>query len=427
MNEILIILILIAANGFFAMSEFAIVSARQIRLEQRSAHGNLGARQALELTRDPTKFLSTIQIGITLIGLLTGVFGGAQVADLLGGLLDQTILGVYGHPVAYFIVIIVITYLTLVFGELLPKTLALKNAEGVAAFVSRPMKWIAVLATPVVKILSLSTDLLAKLFGISGHKEPAVTEEEIKSIIAMGKKHGIVSAKEAEFIARVFQAADSHVREIMTPRTAIVWIDRRMTVGQFLEFNARQSYSHFPVCDGALDMVQGMLAVKDVLRAVGNDQVTEQDLVMKVSQSAYYVPETKDILDLMEEMRQNGKSIALLVDEFGNTSGLVNYKQLIGELVGQVRQEGSQEPIRTLGNGVTQINGSLRITEANSRLALGLPESDDYDTVAGFVLKELGHIARKGDQVKLGNLSLEVSEVFGQRIGWVSLIRSNKP
>jgi len=421
--EVIIVVVLILANGIFAMAEFAVVSARKTRLEQRAAKGDHNAKVALELANDPTRFLSTIQIGITLIGILTGAFGGARIAEALGDQLTQTFLGSYGDPVAFGLVIAVITYLTLVIGELLPKNLALRNPEGTAALLAPPMKLLSKVAAPMVNALAASTEFFIGLFGKGGQHEPLVTEEEIKALISVGKKTGVVSGMEADVLMRVFRAADRDVRNILTPRSQIVWVDKRMTVGEFLVFNSRQYFSHFPVCDGSLDKLIGMLDVRELLRVTGSGKVSNDDPVERWLQPAYYAVETKDVLELLEEMRRNGHTMAVVIDEFGGVSGIVTFNQLVGEIVGRIKQKGIEKPKHSLKDGIAHINGVMRVDEANRELGLHLPVGESYETVAGLIMDKLGHIPQKGERIAIGGVEMEVAEVSGPRIVKVTIIK----
>ncbi|MBM3132550.1 MAG: HlyC/CorC family transporter [Chloroflexi bacterium] len=423
MVEVIIVVVLILANGIFAMAEFAVVSARKTRLEQRAAKGDHNAKVALELANDPTRFLSTIQIGITLIGILTGAFGGARIAEALGDQLTQTFLGSYGDPVAFGLVIAVITYLTLVIGELLPKNLALRNPEGTAALLAPPMKLLSKVAAPMVNALAASTEFFIGLFGKGGQHEPLVTEEEIKALISVGKKTGVVSGMEADVLMRVFRAADRDVRNILTPRSQIVWVDKRMTVGEFLVFNSRQYFSHFPVCDGSLDKLIGMLDVRELLRVTGSGKVSNDDPVERWLQPAYYAVETKDVLELLEEMRRNGHTMAVVIDEFGGVSGIVTFNQLVGEIVGRIKQKGIEKPKHSLKDGIAHINGVMRVDEANRELGLHLPVGESYETVAGLIMDKLGHIPQKGERIAIGGVEMEVAEVSGPRIVKVTIIK----
>ena len=424
MIELAIILALILANGVFAMSEFAVVSARKALLEQRSGLGDKGAGVALDLANSPTRFLSTIQIGITLVGVLTGAFGGARVANALGDVLAPTFVGTWSDPVAFGIVVTSITYLTLIFGELLPKNLALRNPEGTAATLAPAMKFMSKAAAPAVWLLSISTVLLLRILGKGGDVRTGVTEEEIKAMVGEARETGIVTDCEARFILRVLRAADRQVREVMTPRVRVVWVEHDMTFGRFLEFNSRHYFSHVPVCDGDLDRVVGILTVADILETLGAGVPTET-LVGQLASPPFYVPVTKNLLELVEEMRSGGHTVVLLVDEFGAVSGLATYKQLTGHLVGRMVQDGEEEAVRRIDENVLHLDGSIPIHDANYRLGLNIPDQTEYDTIGGFLMWKLGRIPETGDRVVLGEFEMEVTLMDGHRVSSLQVTRTS--
>jgi putative hemolysin len=282
--ELLLISCLILANGLFAMAEFAVVSARKPRLQYQAQRGNAGAQAALELATAPNNFLSTVQIGITLIGILAGAFGGARVAARLGDYLaDVPMLANHADGISFSIVVTAITYLSLVLGELAPKRLALTHPEAIACTLARPMIPLSRLTAPIVHLLSLSTELVLTVLGARHSTQPAVTEEELRALISTSRESGLIHEQESDLLLKVLRAGDRLVKEIMTPRTETVWIDQKMQLSEFLEFNALQYYNHFPVCDGNLDKVVGMLSVKDVLRASGHGELQPTDYVGKLA------------------------------------------------------------------------------------------------------------------------------------------------
>jgi putative hemolysin len=421
----LIILFLILTNGLFAMAEFAVISARKPRLQYQVQRGNVGAQAALDLANAPTNFLSTIQIGITLIGILAGAFGGARVAARLDNyLVNVPLVGNYAAAISFGVVVTTIAYLSLVLGELVPKRLALIHPEAIACALARPMSLLSRLAAPIVHLLSLSTELVLTVLGARHSTQPAVTEEEVRDLISTGRESGILYEREADLLLRVLRAGDRLVRELMTPRTEAIWIDQKMQLSEFLEFNAPQYYNHVPVCDGNLDRVVGMLSVKDVLRASGgHGELQGTDYVGKFARPAYLVRETKRALELLYEMSQKGESVALAVDEFGGIAGLITFEQLVSEVVGWVRQEEGEE-FRVIDEDTIQVKGTMRIDDFNNKLGLGLglPEGE-YETVAGFIINRLDRIPEEGDRVDYNGLQLVVSESRGPRVEQVTVIR----
>jgi len=421
MFEVGIIAVLILANGVFSMAEFAVVSARRTKLQHRADQGDQGALAALILGQSPTRFLSTVQIGITLIGILSGAFGGARIAeDISPALAGLPYVGAYNEEIAFAVVVAVIVFASLIIGELVPKQLALSHPETIASALSRPMMLVAKLFAPVAAVLSVTTHLALRILGIKQNPEPGITEEEIKSLISHGRRTGAVQDTEAYMLLRVFRAGGRHVGDIMTRRSKIVWIDRRMTVAEFLMFNSHQYFSHFPVCDGSVDNMVGMLSVKEFVKASGQGVIDPAGPIERYAHPAYFVPETKEVLELLHEMRQNGMSTGVVVDEFGGIAGMVTYKQLVGEIVGQSRQEGAEETVRPVSDTEFQIDGSMRIDELNEMLNLEIPDGE-YETVAGFVMSELGSIPSKGDRLSYGALTFVVSQTRGPRIEKVTV------
>jgi putative hemolysin len=420
--ELLIILFLILANGLFAMTEFAVVSARKPRLQYLAQRGNRGAQAALELTNDPTNFLSTVQIGITLIGILAGAFGGVRVANRLDDwLINVPLVGDYAEAVSFVVVVTAITYLSLVLGELAPKRLALIHPEAIACTLARPMNLLSRITGPIVQLISFSTELVLTVLGARHSTQPLVTDEELRALISTGHESGIIHEREAQLLLRVLRAGDRLVNEIMIPRTETVWIDQKIQLSEFLEFNALHYYNHFPVCDGNLDKVVGVLSVKEVLRASAHGELQSSDQVAKLAQPAYFVPETKRGLELLYEMNQNGEEVALAIDEYGGTAGFITFDHLVAEVVGRVRQEEGKE-FRIIDEDTIQVEGTMRIDDANEMLELGLPEGE-YETVAGFIINRLKRLPDEGDSLDYNGLRLVVSESRGPRVEQVTVIR----
>jgi putative hemolysin len=420
--ELSIILCLILANGLFAMAEFAVVSARKPRLQYLAQRGNLGAQAALELANAPSNFLSTIQIGITLIGILAGAFGGAGVADRLDDqLVNVPLVGDYAEAISFVIVITAITYLSLVLGELVPKRLALIHPEAIASTLAQPMNLLSRLTAPIVQLISFSTELVLIVLGGHHSTQPAVTEEELRALISTSHESGVIHEREAELLLRVLRAGDRLVREIMVPRTETVWIDQKMPLSEFLEFNALHFYNHFPVCDGNLDKVVGVLSVKEALQASTHGELQPSDQVARLARPAYFVPETKRGLELLYEMIQRGEDVALAIDEYGGTSGLITFEHLVGEVVGRVRPE-EGEGFQIIDEDTIQVVGTMRIDDANEKLELGLPDGE-YETIAGFIINRLERFPDEGDSVDYNSLRLVVSKSRGPRVEKVTVIR----
>ncbi len=414
--DILIIVVLILLNGFFAMSELAIVSSRKARLETLAATGSRGAERALRLVQDPTGFLSTVQVGITLIGIFAGAYSGTVLsAPLAAALHDLPVLGGARAQVsALAIVVIATTYLSLIIGELVPKRLALQNAEGIASFVSGPMSLLASIGRPIVWFLRLSTETVLRLLGQRNVAAAAVTEEEVKAMIAEGTDAGVFHQAERQMLEGVIRFADRPVRNIMRPRPDIVWLPVDEPMDRVLDIIAESGHSRFPLAGDGLDEIVGVVQVKDVLALVhrGGSDLNE------IARPPLYVSETMPALRLLDTFRASGAHVALVVDEYGALEGLVSPTDILTSIAGALPQEGSAgEPDMVLReDGTWLMDGGLGIDRAADALGLRGPFPGDYVTVAGLVLDALGHIPEEGESVNAFGWRFEVVDMDGRRI-----------
>ncbi|HLO18275.1 MAG TPA: hemolysin family protein [Anaerolineales bacterium] len=417
-TEILILILLILTNGLFALSEMAVVSARKVRLQQRANEGSKGARTALSLAVQPTRFLSTVQIGITLIGILSGAFGGATIAETLAAYFAQyPALQPYSEAIGVGIVVTVVTYFSLVIGELVPKRLALNNAEGIATSVAPIMEFIAKVTKPLVSLLSFSTEILVRLLGIKSTSEPAITEEEVKILIEQGRQSGVFEDVEQEMVERVFRLSDRTVNSLMAHRSEMVWLD----VDDPLEVNINKiiasGHFNFVVCEGDFDQVLGILRVKDLLGAyAGGHSVS-----IKTSlQMPPFVPEGMNALEVLERLRQVKSPLALVVDEYGTIAGMVTLTDVLEAIVGDIPgidEEGEAEATQR-EDGSWLLDGMMSVDELQMLLDLDeLPEEDlNYDTVGGLFMAQLGRIPMVGDNFEWHNLRFEVMDMDGHRV-----------
>jgi putative hemolysin len=424
--DVVIILILIAVNGVLAMSELAVVSARSHRLTRRAEEGDAGARVALQLAQEPTRFLSTIQIGITLVAVIAGAFGGAALGDHISPLLEDLGVGEDTADTAGVIIaIVLITYLSLVFGEIVPKRIALHSPETIASFVARPMRLLSKAGAPFVALLSLSTSFVLGLLGLQRPREDSITEEEIRLMIGMSAESGSVELDEAALLNRVFHFGDRQVHEVMTPRNLAVGVERRATVGDFFAVYLETPHSRFPVFDESPDKVVGVLGIKDVLSALARGEATTDDPIEPMVRDALFTPESKPIDDLFREMQAKGDQMAIAVDEFGGTAGIVTLEQLLEEMVGQVRDElaTSNLEITRIDRDNALVRGALSIEEAREELGVDIPEGP-YDTIAGYVLSVLGHIPQEGEEVNVDHHRITVTEMRSVRIEQLRVTRT---
>ena len=417
--EFLIILVLILANGILAMSEIAVVSARKARLQHRVNEGDEGAALALELATRPSDFLSTVQIGITLVGILAGAFGGATVSQELAAIIRQVpALIPYSQALAIGLIVAVITYLSLVLGELAPKRIALENPERIASLVAAPMLWLSRLASPLVVLLSASTNLVLRILGIQPSAEPPVTEEEIKVLIDIGTRAGVFEAAEQDLVEGVFQMADRRLESLMTPRSEIVWLDLEEEPQDTRRKIIYARHSRFPVTQGGLDHVVGIVNAKDLLAR----SLEGYDLDLRANMvDALFVPENISALKMIERFRESGVQIALVINEFGGVQGLVTSFDALEGIAGdlQLMAEPDEAEVTRREDGTWLVDGGLSINEFKEIFNLKtLPDErlDRYQTVAGLVMSLLGRIPATGDWVEGAGLRFEVVDMDGLRV-----------
>ena len=417
--EILTILVLIIVNGVFSMSEMAIISARKVRLQHQANQGDTKARAALELAEAPNRFLSTVQVGISLIGILTGAFGGATLADKLASYLRLIPgLAAYSQPIAFAIVVLTITYLSLIIGELVPKRLALNNPERIAANVAIPMRMVEAIASPVVHLLSASTDLVLRVLGIGPSTEPQVTEEEIKVLIEQGTEAGTFEEAEQDMLERVFRLGDRPVNALMTPRPDIVWLDLEDSAEENRQKMMESAHSRFPVCQGGLDNVLGVLHVTDLLGRSLSGQAL--DLTVSLRQPVF-VPESTSGLKVLELFKKTGIHMALVVDEYGVVQGVVTLNDILVEIVGDVSSADELENPQAVQreDGSWLLDGMLPVDEFFELFDIDeLPgeHRGSYQTLGGFVMTHLGRIPAAAEHFEWEGMRFEVMDMDGNRV-----------
>ncbi len=415
MEEIFIILILIFLNGIFAMSEIAMISARKSSLQSDANKGSKAAWKALRLQENPDSFLSSVQVGITLIGLLTGMFSGNKIAAifsdaLVGAGLEKGLAA----GMAQTIIIIIVTYLSIVIGELVPKRIGLGAAEKVAKTMAGPMIFISKLTTPVVWVLSKSTSALVKLLGLKG-QENKITEEEIKSIIQEGTDDGEVLPVEQDIVERVFTLGDLSVDSIMTLRSDIVWLEKDMDEAQVREIIEENLYEEYPVASRDLDNVIGIMRLKDF---VVNSGKPDFCLEKMISQPLYF-HENMNVYKVLEAMKEKKTSRALVVDEFGKCCGIITHKDILEALIGDMNDDVDDEPEiieRPDGDGWI-VDGQCMIYDFLNHFELDEEMQDyEYTTIAGLILEVLEHVPERGESIEWCGLSFEVENMEGPRI-----------
>lgn len=415
--EILIILILIIANGVFALTEIAIVSSRKPRLEKYAADGSSGAKAALELANDPTPLLSTVQVGITLIGIFTGAYGGATIAQGLTEYLKSlSFVGPYAATVSMAVVVAVITYVSLIIGELVPKRVALNNPEPIAIVIARPMRFLSKIFLPMVKLLSISTEFVLKAAGVTKPADAGVTEDEIKIMIAEGTLMGTFEETEKDIVDRVFRLGDMRAAALMTPRTQIDWLDLERDNEYLWNIITESPHSKLPVARGSLDEIVGIVYVKDLL---SNRNANKLPIEENIEQPLF-VPRSLRAFKLLEQFQQSGTHVAFVMDEFGGTMGLVTLHDILEHLVGELPEEDEEEKsIVKRDENSWLIDGLLPIDEFKDFFDLEeMPgeDKDHFQTLGGFVTSFLGYMPKTGETFEWAGLKFEIVDMDRMRI-----------
>ncbi len=424
-THLLIIVILIAVNGLFSLAEIAVVSARKARLQQRAEEGDRRAQAALELANAPGRFLSTIQIGITLVGILTGAFSGTTIADRIAPELNRIAwIAPHGAAVSLGAVVVLITFLTLIFGELVPKQIALNNAERIAAAVAPFMRGLSRLALPAVHLLSASTTLVLRLLRAPRAPESSVTEEEIKLMIEQGTQEGVFEPTEQQMVERVFRLGDRTVYALMTPRPEVVWLDPGEPAEEIQRKITGDAHTHYPVAEGRIDNVIGMVNSKDLLSQ--NLSCRPIDL-RSVLRPALFIPESMPALEVLERFKQKRSHAALVIDEHGGFQGLVTTSDILEAIVGDIpaRGESHEADVIRREDGSWLVDGTVLADELKDLLDLDrLPFEEErlYETLGGLVMAFLGRIPRSGEGFDWEGFRFEVVDMDGHRVDKV-LIR----
>ena len=417
--EVLTILLLIFVNGIFVMSELAIVSARKVRLQSLANQGDKRARVALDLANAPNQFLASVQIGITLLAILSGAFAESAVATRLAPLVSLVPgLAAYNSAIASVSAVLLVTYLTLIIGELVPKQLALNYPEKIATVVAMPLRFLARLTSPIVYLLSASTDLVVRLMGIRPSTDPQVTEEEIRVLIEQGTEAGTFEVAEQDMVERVFRLGDRPVSALMTPRPDIVWLDLEDTPEENRQKILDSCHSRFPVCQEGLDNVLGISHVTDMLERCLSGQAL--DLTVSLRQPIF-VPESTRGLKILELFKQTGIHMALVVDEYGVIQGLVTLNDIMVEIVGDVPNAGDlEEPMAVQReDGSWLLDGMLSVDEFFKIFDIEeIPKEHrgSYQTLGGFVITHLGRIPSAADHFEWEFLRFEVMDIDGNRV-----------
>ncbi len=417
--ELLILFGTMILNGIFAMAEIALVSSRRARLQQRADHGDLGASAALELLQKPNRFLSTVQVGITLVGIFAGAYGAAQLSMPLSELLGRIdFLAAYADAIAFVLVVLLITYFSLVIGELLPKRMALNNPEKVAAALAIPMRFLSRLAKPIVNLLSASTEIGVRLLGVKPNEEPPITEEEIKVLIEQGRQVGVFEDAERDMVSGVFRLGERRVDALMTPRTEMAWIDINTSIKTIWPQILQSPHSRIPVADGDLDKVLGYIQLRDLLGR--NPEDPDFDL-RKFVLVPLYVPENMAALKVLDNFQTSGVHLALVIDEFGGITGMVTEYDILEAIVGDIPEdsEDTDQLAVQREDGSWLFDGLIVVDQLKDILDISnMPgeERSAYQTLSGFVMSQLGRIPKTGAKFAHDGYEFEVIDMDGRRV-----------
>lgn len=423
MSDILIILVLILLNGVFAMSELALVSAKRMRLERRAEEGSRGARAAIALADNPSHFLSTVQVGITLIGIFTGAFGEASLVQRLRPQIEAIgVLAPYSYEIALFIVVLGITFVSIILGELVPKRIAMRHPETMATLIAPPLNMLSVIMSPFVKVLSLTTEAIVRLLGIHDAKEDAPTEEDIAGMFKEGTDAGLFEKTEYDIVSRALRLDDRHLKALMTPRVDLVMIDLDAERRDILELISCHTYSRFPVYRGDRAQILGYIKVRDLLaQSVRHGSLEAVNIEHAVSETLF-VPETVSAMVLLELFKKNRAELALIVDEYGDIQGMVTLSDVMSALVGDVTVIGEENDPDAVQrqDGSWLLDGGVDLDRFRDLMNTSVRFPDEgtgaYHTLAGFVLYQFGYIPKASEYFDWDSYRIEVVDMDGNRI-----------
>lgn len=426
--QIIVLILLTLVNSFFACAEMAMVSVNKNKIRKLADEGKDSAKLVLRFLDEPTKFLSTIQVAITLAGFFSSAAAATGLSAPVGAWLDQYDIA-YGHQLALILVTLILSYFTLVFGELVPKRIALQKPETISLFCVKPVRAVSWIASPFIRLLTFSTNLFTKPFGMKeGNTEEMLSREEIKSLVKEGQVHGVLNKKEREMINSIMEFDDKAAKEIMTPRVNVFAIDITKPQEEYMAELLDTKYTRIPVYEEDIDNIIGILFIKDFLKQAisrGFDHTEVRSILRK----PYLVPESKIARDLFRELQQSKKQIAVLIDEYGGFSGIVTMEDLVEEVMGDIEDEYDPEAvkIKKLDENTYLIDGLVTIDELNNRLDLDL-YSENYDTISGYLIDEIGTIPQEKDDrtIEIDNLVFRLVSIKHKRIDKVKLYIGKK-
>ena len=425
--DLLLILALIALNGVLALSELAIVSSRDARLRAMARSGSKGAQCALDLASEPGRFLSTVQSGITLITIINGAFSGASLGEPVAERLELAGLSAStAHTLGYGVVVVVITFVSLVIGEIVPKQMALRSPEPIAVVIARPMKWLARITAPFVWLLDRSSFLVFKMFGLDRESKNQVTAEELHLVVAEAQTAGVLEESERAIISGIVRLADRPVREVMTPRTEIDWIDVDSTADEIRQAILETAHTRIPVADGSVENIVGVMQIRDVVAALLEDRPLD---LKHLCRQAPVIPDLMDAMDALAVLRNAEVPLALVNDEYGHLDGIVTPGSILAALAGTFAhdiEQGDEPPLVEREDGSWLISGAASADILSDRLGLAMPGDRDYSTVAGFALSVLKHLPETGEKFRHDGWSFEIVDMDGRKIDKLIASRPRK-
>ena len=427
--QIIFLIILILLNAYFAASEMAYISLNDAKIEKQAKEGNKKAQKIKKMLKNPSKFLATIQIGITLAGFLSSAFAADTFASELSPILNEWIPGLgigFWQALSIIVITIILSFFTLIFGELVPKRLAMKYSEKIAYATIGIISFISILTSPFVKLLTATTNLVSKIFGVSEYEEEVVTEEEIKMMVDQGQEKGVIKKNEKDLINNVFLLNDIDAAEIMTHRTDIFAIEINDNIYELLDEIDDYKYSRIPVYEETIDDIKGILFLKDILKALSNGKKIK---IKDIMREAYYVPETKPIDEVFKELQKNKMQMAIVVDEYGGTSGLLTMEDILEELVGNIFDEYDDVEVEynKIDENTYMVEGSIPLYELKKIIGIEVPEGD-YDTLSGYLIEKLGRIPEDDEKpvIEDEKLTYKVEELEDKRIKWVKICKNQE-
>ena len=428
-SQIIVLVILIALNAFFAATEIAFISLNDAKIEKQVKEGNKKAQQISKMLKNPSKFLATIQIGITLAGFLSSAFASDAFADKLAPVINNLIPAISvetWRAISIVIITIILSYFTLVFGELVPKRIAMKNHEKLANYTIGIVRFISIVTAPFVKLLTLSTNIVSKIFGVTETDEEVVTEEEIRIMVDVGEEKGSIEEEEKELINNVFEFNDKTAGEIMTHRKDIFGIEINEDIDKMLDKLDEYKYSRIPVYKETIDEIEGILYIKDILKYLKDNKKVKIKSLMR---EPYFVSQSKMINELFRELQKNKKQMAIVVDEYGGTAGIVTMEDILEELVGNIFDEYDEveQEYEKIDDNTYMIRGSVSIHNLKKILDIDI-EDGEYDTLSGYLTEKLGRIPEEEENpiVETKDVTYKIEEYEDKRIIWVKACKNNQ-